>query len=172
MVREITVHQRHMLKSKDIRDLIQTLKGSYPPEIIDEMITPKFSVEWIKIDNDEQLYAIDKVLSFWFTEGKYIPLSSFLLNHPVNFKAVKVDKGAIPYVSSGADVMRPGITFIEPAIQEGDVVTIQDSVHDKVLAIGIAQYDAETMQAMDKGKVIKNVHALNDAIWAFSKTFK
>jgi PUA domain protein len=172
MPREITIHQRHLLKSKDIREFIQTLKTIYPEEFVDKMITPKSSVEWIKIDNDEQLYAIDKVLTLWLTEGKYIPLLSFMLNHPLEFKNVKVDKGAIPYVSNGADVMRPGIIYIDQSIQEGDVVTIMDSVHEKVLAIGLALFDAETMQNMPKGKVIKTVHALNDSIWQFSKTFK
>jgi PUA domain protein len=168
----ITIRQRHLMKSKDIREFIQTLKGIYSEELVDQLLTTKSKVEWIKIDNDEELYAIENILSLWKKDGKYIPLLSYLFNHTVPFKAVKVDKGAIPYVSNGADVMRPGITFIEPSIKVDDVVLIQDSVHGKTLAVGLALFSGEEMQKMAKGKVIHTIHSVNDPIWAFSKSFK
>lgn len=168
----ITIRQRHLMKSKDIREFIQTLKGIYSDALVDILLTTKSKVEWIKIDTEEELYAIDDVLSLWKKDGKYIPLLSFLLHNTAPFKSVKVDKGAIPYVSNGADVMRPGITFIDPTIKVDDVILIQDSVHGKTLAVGLSLYNAPEMQNMPKGKVIHTIHAVNDPIWAFSKSFK
>lgn len=169
---ELTVRQRHLLKSKDIKQLNQELLKLYPADIVDALLPSKAKIEWIKIENNEELYAVDGILALWHTADRYIPILSFLLRTPLSFKAVKVDKGAIPYVSNGADVMRPGIMFIDPTILQNDVIMIQDPVHGRVLAVGIALFDGKTMQAMDKGKVIKTVHALNDNIWNFSKSFK
>lgn len=168
----INIHQRHLLKSKDIKDLIQQIITQYGEQVADTMVTTKSKVEWIKIDNNEELYAIDNILTLWVSEGKFVPLLSYLLKKSLPIKAVKVDTGAIKFVSGGADVMRPGIITIDPTIQLDDIILVQDGVHSRTLAVGKALYDGPTMQKMDKGKVIKSVHSLKDSIWEFSKTFK
>jgi PUA domain protein len=169
---DLNIHQRHMLKSKDIRAFIQQLSAQFSVELSGKIITPKSQVEWIKIDNNEEIYAIDKNPAFWQREGKLIPLLSFLIKQPFPFKCIKVDQGAVKFVSNGADVMRPGITFIDDTIKAGDIITVQDPSHGRVLEIGEAMYNAAEMQAMDKGKVVRAVHTLNDPIWAFAKNYK
>ena len=84
---------------------------------------------------------------------------------------MRVDQGAIKFVSKGANVMRPGIIFIDSTIKKGDIVTILDPQHGRVLSVGEALYDAEKMESLSDGKVIKCVHSLTDNIWAFSKNF-
>jgi PUA domain protein len=168
----INIHQRHLLKSKDIKSFVQRLKESYGDAIHDDFISAKSKVEWIKIDNDEELYAVDGVLAFWEKEGQFIPLLSFLMKNPLPLKNVKVDAGAIKFVSGGADVMRPGIVWIHPDLKADEIVLIQDSQHARTLAIGKTMFDSATITAMDKGKVIKSVHSLKDPVWTFSKTFK
>ena len=168
----LNIHQRHLLKSKDIKQLIQDLKTAYGTAIDDNVITAKSKVEWIKIDNNEELYAVEGILAFWSKDGQYIPLLSYLMKKPIAIKNVKVDAGAIKFVSGGADVMRPGITYIHPDIKTDDIILIQDSVHGRTLAVGKAMFDAAMMQTMDKGKVIKSIHSLKDPIWEFSKEFK
>lgn len=170
---QMRVHSRHMLKSKDIKTLKQKLDEEFGEENINELISKKTPIEQLILDNKEELIAINGTLCFWFSGGRYIPLMSLLINPEIHFamKYVSVDKGAIPHVANGADIMRPGIKEIDPNIKKDDTIKIQDLQHGRALAVGISLYDAEEMEKMDKGRVIKNVHTVNDPIWKFSKEF-
>ena len=86
-------------------------------------------------------------------------------------KKIIVDKGAIRFVTNAADVMRPGITHIEPSIKKGDIVVIVDENHDRALAIGKAMLNADQMQETKTGKVVKNLHTIQDNVWKFAKEF-
>ncbi|MHA1746524.1 MAG: DUF1947 domain-containing protein [Promethearchaeota archaeon] len=169
----LKIRQRHFLKSKDKKIFFALLANFFPGQEsqVQEMVGSKSRIEWVKLDQNQELYAVDGVLAFWLNEGKLIPLLSFLRDHDTPFKAVHVDLGAIKFVSKGADVMRPGITTIDSTIEKGDIVLIKDPNHNRVLAVGEALYAAAQMQSMDTGKVIKAIHSITDNIWAFSKDF-
>ena len=173
MPKDLTIRQRHFLKSKDKKIVIEKFKSLFlgKEEEFAKLISPKSRIEWIKLDQNQVLYVIDNVLTFWLKGDKIIPLLSYLMKHPNPFKFVKVDQGAIKFVSKGANVMRVGITQIDPTIKKGDIVTILDPKHDRVLSVGEALYDAEKMESLKDGKAIKCVHSLTDNIWAFSKNF-
>ncbi|MHA1340702.1 MAG: PUA domain-containing protein [Promethearchaeota archaeon] len=169
----LKIHQRHLLKNKDIKQLRVRLEELFGESVIEAILPPKSKVEWFKLDNHEELIAINNVLAFWIKEDIYIPLLSLLINKDINFnlKTITVDKGAIPYVTNGADIMRPGIVQIDSTIREGDIVKIQDETYKRALAVGIALFDASEIESMKKGKVVKNIHTINDEIWQFSKSF-
>jgi PUA domain protein len=76
-----------------------------------------------------------------------------------------VDMGAIPHVTNGAQIMRPGIRLICDTFSKGDFVVIQDERFKKAIAVGTADLDSETMQAMVKGKMITNLHYVGDDFW-------
>ena len=170
----MNIRQRHMLKSKDIKELKQTLYELFDDNTINELFTTKPKVEFLRLDNREEIIVINNILSFWITKERYIPCLTLLINPDVTFsmKSVTVDKGAIRFVANGADIMRPGITVIDETIQKDDIVKIQEETHGRALAVGMAMFDAEEMQKMPKGKVIKNIHTVNDSVWEFSKTFR
>ena len=94
-----------------------------------------------------------------------------LLKKKVKIKTITVDMGAIRFVTNGADVMRPGITQIDPSIKKNNIIRIADESHDKTLAVGKALFDADEMQDKKKGKVVKNLHTIKDSVWEFSKEF-
>ena len=169
----LKIRQRHFLKSKDKKIFFALLASFFPGEEskAQEMVPSKSRIEWVKLDQNQELYAVDGVLAFWLNEGKLIPLLSFLRDHNTPFKAVHVDLGAIKFVSKGADVMCPGITTIDSTIEKGDIVLIKDPNHNRVLAVGEALYAAAQMKTMETGKVIKAIHSITDNIWAFSKDF-
>jgi PUA domain protein len=163
-----------MLPKKDIKVLKQTLFELFDDEAIYDLLTDKPKVEFLRLDNKEEIIVINNILSFWITKKQYIPCLTLLINPDITFtmKSVTVDKGAIRFVANGADIMRPGITVIDESIHEGDVIKIQEETHGRALAVGIAMFDAPKMQKMKKGKVVKNIHTVNDPIWEFSKTFR
>ena len=166
----LEIKQRHRLKSKDIKKLIRDLKAAMPASLVDEILSTKDRIEWIKLDQNEELYAVNETLTFWLKDGQYIPVLSYLLKNDLPWKSVLVDSGAIPFVSKGADVMRPGILEIDPTLAVDDIVVIRDSVHKRPLAVGKAKFSATEMQEMDKGKVIASLHSIVDNVWEFSKT--
>jgi len=101
-------------------------------------------------------------------EGSVYPT---LKNTTLIFPRVYVDKGAIPFVVKGADLMRPGIKSLEE-FQKDDLVFIADAEHKKNLALGIALFSSQEIQSMDKGKAVKNLHYVSDPIWNFSQNKK
>jgi PUA domain protein len=163
-----------MLKSKDVKILKQSLTEQINEENVNNLFTKNVKIERIKLSNREELIAVDGILCFWMLRGQYIPLMSMLLESEFDYKihSVSVDKGAIPYVTNGAHVMRPGITNIDGSIKKGDLVKIQDSIHNRVLAIGRALYDADEIKRLKTGRVIENIHTIKDKIWKFSKEFR
>lgn len=101
-------------------------------------------------------------------QGEWLPTLQ-ALNKSNPLKKITVDMGAIPYVCSGADVMRPGIKKIEDGIGKNSPVCIIDEKYGKILAVGIALFDSEEMRKMEKGKMVKNINYVGDWIWNFNK---
>jgi PUA-domain protein len=87
--------------------------------------------------------------------------------HPPEEGVVTVDAGAVSFVSDGADVMRPGITEADEAIEQGNLVVIVEESHGKALAVGRALVDGDEMVG-DSGKVVESLHHVGDAVFEFS----
>ena len=73
--------------------------------------------------------------------------------------------GAVKFVASGADIMRPGITNIPEGIHKDEFICIIDINNKKPLAIGKALYSSEEMKDLMAGKCIENIHYIGDEIW-------
>src|SRR6056297_3182623 len=126
---DLEIHQRHFLKSKDRKELIEKLKNKIPEETVEEILGKKGKIEWIKVGDHEELYAVNDVLTFWINDEKIIPLLSYLKEHEdIDWKSVTVDKGAIRFMSKGADVMRPRIIEIDEDIEKEDIVLVKDPI--------------------------------------------
>ncbi len=116
-------------------------------------------------DVNHQLFIVkDEVVFFFYQEGKLIPTLKLLLQKPF-LKQVVVDMGAVKFVSSGADVMRPGIVELDHAIKKDEIVVVVDQKHKKPLCIARALFNGEEIFKMKQGRVLKSVHWVGDAIW-------
>lgn len=108
----------------------------------------------------------DRELLFFIYDGKPVPALKLLLKEPL-LKTVTVDMGAVKFVAGGADVMRPGIKTADADVKKDDFVAVVDETHKKPLAVCQALFSSEEFLNMDKGKVLKNIHRVGDAIWTF-----
>ena len=81
------------------------------------------------------------------------------------YQAVYVDKGAIPFIIKGADLMRPGIQKIDTDISKGDIIMIKDENHNKTLALGISLFDSKELQQQEKGKSVEIFHFAGDNLY-------
>jgi PUA domain protein len=87
--------------------------------------------------------------------------------YPPTTGVVTVDAGAIEFVSNGADVMRPGITEADDAIDADDLVVIVEENHDKALAVGRALTAGDDMVGSE-GKVVESIHHVGDDLYDFA----
>ncbi len=137
-------------------------------ETISEAVSPnKFGVTSSHGSEEKEgktFYLKDKQLVFFAVDNLLIPSLKTLLQKQF-LKTITVDMGAIPFVTQGADVMRPGIVKISEDVKKDEIVCVVDEKHGKTLAVCQALYSAEEMQQMQKGKVLKNLHYVGDEIW-------
>ena len=166
------IKQRHFIKSSEIKTLKEEILKHYDEKLINQLFPKKSKVEIILTEDGDTLYAINDLLKLWKSPDGFIPVLSLLLEKKIDLKSVIVDMGAVRFVANGADIMRPGITKIDPKIKKGEIIQIIDEKNHRSLAVGKAMFDAKNMEAKTSGKVIKNLHTINDKIWNFEKQFK
>ncbi|MEM4396941.1 MAG: PUA domain-containing protein [Candidatus Woesearchaeota archaeon] len=94
-------------------------------------------------------------------EGNYYPTLYCDLS---SLKKVVVDMNAVKFIASGADIMRPGIKHLDD-FNKDEIVKVVDEKNNVALAIGNALFSSEEIKAMEKGKVIKNLHYVGDKIY-------
>ena len=168
----MNIKQRHFIQKSQIKELQDDILNHYDKKFVAQIFPKKARIEVILTDAGDTLYAVNNVLKLWKSKEGYIPVLTLLLNKKIDLKKIVVDKGAIRFVTNAADVMRPGITHIDPSIIKGDIVVIVDENHDRALAIGKAMFNANQMQEIKTGKVVKNLHTIQDNVWKFEKQFK
>jgi predicted RNA-binding protein (TIGR00451 family) len=126
------------MKRKQMRkDEIKRIISETEPFFDEPPLKKKDQVELI----DDKVIVVNGDPAFFYESERPIPLlKRILTDGKTSLKKVTVDMGAIKFVTSGADVMRPGITAFEPGIDKGEPVIIVDETHGKPLAIGKAMY--------------------------------
>jgi len=140
------------LSKKEIRELNDNVQFE---------ISKKDAVE--RVEDDIPFIKINGIVKLFYYEGRAAPTVKTLLQNNYLPK-VTVDMGAVKFVVSGADIMRPGIVSIEEFDKDAFVAII-DVNNQKPLAVGVALMSSEEMEKQEKGKSIKNIHYVGDPIW-------
>ncbi|MFW9877187.1 MAG: PUA domain-containing protein [Candidatus Thorarchaeota archaeon] len=166
------IKQRNFIRKSELKFIKDEILRQYDQKFIDQIFPKKSKVELIKTETGDMLFAVNNELKLWKSKDGYIPVLTLLLNNKVDLKTIVVDFGAVRYVANGADVMRPGITKIETSIKKGDIVKVEEETKHRALAVGKAMFDASEMELKTSGKVVKNLHTIQDPIWHFEKQFK
>jgi len=151
------VQLRKNIKNKMLKDLVSTFgEGlSYLEDKTLEKITlEEYSL--ILVDGRPLLFEI---------EGHLFPTVHGALEMNLQKRVVTVDKGAIRFVSNGADIMAPGVVAADPEIKKGDLVIIVEETHQKPLAIGKAIMEGPEMVEATSGKAIKSIIHVGDKLW-------
>ncbi|MFW9865122.1 MAG: DUF1947 domain-containing protein [Candidatus Thorarchaeota archaeon] len=164
--------KRHFIRKSELKPLKEEFLKHYDQKFVDQIFPKKSNVEVIETESGDTLYAVNNELKFFKSKDGYIPVLTLLLNKAVDLKTIVVDFGAVRYVTNGADIMRPGITKIDPTIKKGDIVKIEEETQGRALAVGKALFDAAEMELKTSGKVVENLHTIQDSIWEFEKNFK
>lgn len=147
-----------VLSKSDTADLIEKMRAKWPQAALPKVKTLKA----YEVDGERRLLISDELAAVQVRD-EIVPFlgRSEALAH---FSFVRVDMGAVKFVCNGAKVLRPGIVEFG-AFKKGDIVTVKDQAHNKVLAVGIALEDSESAKAMAKGYVVDNLHYISDKAW-------
>lgn len=159
----LELRHRHRLRRKEITkfadDLLAALgvKTFEEADAVDLGDTQRFQV--ILFQN-EVVGIVAEGAAFLTVKG--------LLRWKPQKRFVSVDEGAIRFICNGADIMGPGISEADGAIQPGEMVWVRDMKHKKPLAIGKAMVGGAVMASKAPGKAVKNIHYVGDELWALA----
>jgi PUA-domain protein len=148
---------RKNAKNKMLKDLVSTFgetMAELENKVLEKITLEEYSL--ILVDGKPLLFEIEEHL---------FPTVRGALEMGLQKRLVTVDKGAIRFVSNGADIMTPGVVEADPEIREGDLVIIIEETHRKPLAIGKALMEGPQMVEADSGKAIKSITYVGDKLW-------
>jgi PUA domain protein/obg-like ATPase 1 len=119
------------------------------------------------------LYVLDdRPLFYQHMDDAIIPHLKIVHAYPDAFKTMRIDRGAIRFVLSGATLMVPGLTSKggwlpdpEEEYKAGEVVAVSAEGKDEVCMIGPLEIGTEEMKAKKKGVAISAGHYLGDGLW-------
>ncbi|KAI9814374.1 MAG: translation machinery-associated protein 20 [Pycnora praestabilis] len=103
------------------------------------------------------------------------PLTPHLLlvhQYPSCFPRIRIDRGAIRFVLSGATLMAPGLTSTggrlpppEEGLREGEVVVVEAEGKEEACLVGTLRMGTQDVGEKKKGVVIDEGHFLGDGLW-------
>lgn len=97
-----------------------------------------------------------------------------LLSHadPNLLPTIRVDRGAIRFLLSGANIMAPGLVSAGGRLPDSSAALPKDAPvvvlaqgKEHALAIGRLKLGTEEIKAQGKGVVVDNLHSLGDDLW-------
>jgi PUA domain protein len=154
------IRRRQRLRRKEI--------NAYSQGLLDALGVDPFrdrdDIDLAEAGEWKLLIADDEVRGILVGDRPFLTVRG-LLKYPATKRWVTVDMGAVPFVYNGADVMAPGIVDADPGIQPGDIVWVRDEKNRRPLAIGEALMSGPGMVASEKGKAIRSIHHVGDALW-------
>ncbi|BFZ56160.1 translation machinery-associated protein 20 [Savitreella phatthalungensis] len=160
------------VKSSAQRNIKSRLVETYSElgDSIDDVIPKKSQLQHVKCEDRVSLYSLDgDVLFFQHFDEQLIPTLKLVHLYPKAFPTVRVDKGAVRFVLSGANIMTPGLTSAGGQLPEdlpaNSIVIIAAEGKEHALAIGKTNMSAAEMREKNKGIAMDSLHYLGDWLW-------
>ena len=170
-----SVNQANQLKNSVQRGICNAIVEQYPVlgDSIDQML-PKKGITVGKLsgcpDNVQLLMVNGEILFFQKKGEPWFPSIRLLHKYPSMMKKMQVDKGAIKFVLTGANVMCPGFTSkggnLPVEVDVGEPVAIYAEGKEHCMAIGIATMSTADIRSVNKGVAVEIVHYLLDGLYS------
>ncbi|RKU47688.1 translation machinery-associated protein 20 [Coniochaeta pulveracea] len=190
--KDLTPSPKQKLKSSIQRSLRQNLLSTYPllTPYIDEVLPKKSSLLSMKLQGVERatLYIIDDSTPLFYEVDKadvpLLPHLKLVHRFPQAFPTIRIDRGAIRFVLSGATLMAPGLTSAggrlpDPKegperaedghwtreLKKGEPVVVMAEGKEEACAVGMLVAGTEEVKKNGKGPVVEDAHYLGDGLW-------
>ncbi|XP_075851687.1 malignant T-cell-amplified sequence 1-like [Microcebus murinus] len=147
--------------------LIEQFPGIEP--WLHQIMPKKDIVKIVRCHEHIEILTVNgELLFFRQREGPFYPTLRLLHKYPFILPHQQVDKGAIKFVLSGANIMCPGLTSpgakLDPAAVDTIVAAMAEGTQH-ALCVGVMKMSAEDIEKINKGIGIENIHYLNDGLW-------
>ncbi|KAK3099748.1 hypothetical protein FSP39_009055 [Pinctada imbricata] len=159
-------------KSSVQKGIRNTLLENYPhiEQYLDQIIPKKGDLKIIKCHEHIEILSnsAGEPVFFRQRDGPYMPTLKLLHKYPFILPHMQVDKGAIRFVLSGANIMCPGLTSPGARMTKLDkelVVGVMAEGKEHAVAVGLTKMSTEEILSKNKGIGIENIHYLNDGLW-------
>jgi len=159
------IRNRHPVKQKKAANVLQHIKATLGCDVTVDKIVEEGTVD------GEKMFIVDGSLDVFYIDGEPMLTLPGIHRHEPSKRYVAVDHGAVTFVLNGADIMAPGITDADPAIEQGDLVWIRNP-EGTGIAVGRALVDGPEMVQRSSGKAVENLHYIGDELWERSETMK
>ncbi|XP_065018751.1 uncharacterized protein LOC135582816 isoform X1 [Musa acuminata AAA Group] len=170
------ISAQNQVKASVQRKIRQSIADEYPglEPLLDDILPKKAPLIVTKCQNHLNLVVVNNVpLFFNIRDGPYMPTLRLLHQYPDIMKKFQVDRGAIKFVLSGANIMCPGLTSpggtLDEEVLEETPVAIMAEGKQHALAIGYTKLSAKDIKTINKGIGVDNMHYLNDGLWKMER---
>jgi PUA domain protein len=167
---------KNLLKTSVQRGIRSSILEQYPAlePYIDDVMPKKQQGHLYKCTGYITFLVINNEPLFYNeNDGPWFPTLRLLHKYPFFMTTVQVDRGAIKFVLSGANIMCPGMTSkggkLEQDFKAGTPVCIMAEGKEHPLAVGITKMTRDEIVKTNKGIGVDNVHYLNDGLWKLLK---
>ncbi|MDD1671571.1 MAG: RNA-binding protein [Methanomicrobiales archaeon] len=158
----ISIKKRHSIRKDEAAALMADLQREIGPA---SDLFRSDRIEKVETDSPFTLFLINRQPVVMKYETWTFPTIRGALLHTFSQRRITVDKGAIPFVINGADIMRPGITTVTDDVRAGAPVLIVEEGYGKPIAVGIALQDGPELLKQPKGKMVRTIHYVGDLLW-------
>ncbi|CAG8532843.1 5772_t:CDS:2 [Funneliformis mosseae] len=161
-----------LVKTSVQRNIRAKILGQYNKleSVIEEVLPKKSSLALVKCHEHINLLTVNnEILFFQHFDGPYYPTLRLLHKYPDAFPKLQVDKGAIKFILSGANIMCPGLTSkgarMDEDLPANTVVGVFAEGKEHALAIGLTKKSTQDIKNINRDIGVENVHYLNDSLW-------
>ncbi|KAK3906633.1 PUA domain-containing protein [Staphylotrichum tortipilum] len=182
---------KQKLKSSIQRSIRNSILSTYPliTPHIDEVLPKKSSLELVKLPDRVSLYVIDghPIVYQQDNNGVLLPHLKLVHRFPQCFPTIRIDRGAIRFVLSGATLMAPGLTspggrlpipvpnegvdedgHWSRELEKGEPVVVMAEGKEEAAAVGVLVMGTKDIKEKGKGPVMEEAHYLGDGLWRLS----
>ncbi|QSZ29083.1 hypothetical protein DSL72_003593 [Monilinia vaccinii-corymbosi] len=195
--KDISPGSKSKVKSSVQRAIRNQLVTTYPllAPHIDEIVPKKEQLDAMKIPDRVTLYLIGTTpLFFQHMTDALLPHLKLVHRFPTCFPSIRIDRGAIRFVLSGATLMAPGLTstggrlpngnaeevgvygetgegegwYGGRELQSGEPVVVCAEGKEEACAVGLLCMGTKDVKEKGKGPVVEDAHYLGDGLWRLS----
>ncbi|EGP91589.1 unnamed protein product [Zymoseptoria tritici ST99CH_1A5] len=182
--KEFSPGAKSKVKSSAQRAIRAKVIETYPliEPYIDEILPKKEQIDLVKVPDRVSLYCLGSTPLFWqHMDDAIIPHLTIVHKYPQCFNRIRIDRGAIRFVLSGAALMVPGLTSPGGRLpggkemeeyandgkefEAGDVVAVEAEGKEHACMIGVLKVGTKEMKEKKKGPAIENGHYVGDGLW-------
>ncbi|KAF2484431.1 hypothetical protein BDY17DRAFT_323283 [Neohortaea acidophila] len=183
--KDVSPGAKSKVKSSAQRAIRAKVLETYPllAPYIDDILPKKEQLDLVKVPDRVSVYSLNGQPLLWqHMDDKIIPHLKIVQQYPWCFQRVRIDRGGVRFVLSGATLMVPGLTSAggrlpgdEDAgpeygndgkeLEAGEVVAVHAEGKEHACMIGILKMGTKEMKEKKKGVAIENGHYAGDGLW-------